>query len=120
MLMKTAKRKELIEARNHADSVVYTTEKTLKDNGDKVPADLKTEAEEGAKKVRDLMTSEDAEAIKKAADDLGQVLQKLGASMYQQPEGDATQPQDGEQPGGDGPAPDDGGEDVVDGEFKNA
>ncbi len=114
------KRKELIEARNHADSVVYTTEKTLKDNGDKVPAELKTEAEEGAKKVRDLMTSEDAEAIKKAADDLGQVLQKLGASMYQQPEADATQPQDGEQPGGEGPAPDDGGEDVVDGEFKNA
>lgn len=114
------KRKELIEARNHADSVVYTTEKTLKDNGDKVPADLKSEAEESAKKVRDLMTSEDAEAIKKAADDLGQVLQKLGASMYQQPEGDATQPQDGEQPGGEGPAPDDGGEDVVDGEFKNA
>ncbi len=118
------KRKELIEARNHADSVAYTTEKSLKDYGDKVPADLKTQAEEGIRKVRDLMNSDDAEAIKRAADDLGQVLQKIGAGMYQQPGSDPQSAAPGSEPphGGSGPASGDsqGGDDVVDGEFKNA
>ncbi len=115
------KRKELIEARNHADNVVYTTEKSLRDFGDKVPAELKTQAEEGIKKVRDIMTSEDPEAIKKEAEELGQVLQKLGASMYQQPEAGQAPNPEGSEAGDAGPAtPPDGGEDVVDGEFKNA
>ena len=78
------KRKDLIEARNHADNTIYTVEKTLKDLGDKVPADMKTKAEDGAKKLRETMTSEDAEVIKKATEELTQVLQGIGAAAYQQ------------------------------------
>ena len=117
------KRKELIEARNHADNVVYTTEKNLREFGDKVPADLKTQAEDGIKKVRDLMNSDDAEGIKRAADDLGQLLQKIGAGMYQQPEaGQQPGPEAGYQAPQDegGPSQAPGGEDVVEGEFKDA
>jgi molecular chaperone DnaK len=115
------KRKELIEARNNADSVVYSTEKLLRENADKIPADMKQQAEEGAQKVRDAMTSDDAETIKRVTEELSQVLQKLGASMYQQPEaGGATDPQAGQEGGQQAPPSGDGGEDVVDGEFKNA
>jgi molecular chaperone DnaK len=115
------KRKELIEARNNADSVVYTSEKLLRENGDKVPADMKQQVEEGVRKVRDAMNSEDVETIKRASDDLGQVLQKMGASMYQQPEaGGAAGPQGDQDGGQQAPPSGDGGDDVVDGEFKNA
>jgi len=115
------KRKELIEARNNADSVIYTTEKLLRENADKVPADMKQQAEEGMQKVRDALNSDDAETIKRASDDLGQVLQKMGASMYQQPEaGGAAGPQASEDGGQQAPPSGDGGDDVVDGEFKNA
>jgi molecular chaperone DnaK len=115
------KRKALIEARNHADNMVYTAEKTLKDFADKVPADQKTKTDEQIKAVRDLMASEDVEAIKKATDDLGQTVQAMGASFYQQSGPEAGGPES-TPPGG--PAPDGGSTppegDVVDGEFKNA
>ncbi len=115
------KRKDLIEARNQADSVVYTTEKSLRDYGDKVPADLKSQAEDGIKKVRDVLNSDDPTTIRKAADDLGQILQKMGASMYQQPETGQTPGAGTDNTGSTGgPSSNDGGEDVVDGEFKNA
>jgi molecular chaperone DnaK len=113
------KRKELIEARNHADNTIYTTEKTIRDLGDKVPADLKAKAEAGSKSLRDLMNSEDVAAIKKATEDLGQVLQSIGAAAYQQQAG----PTPGSADPGAGPANGGGsqpsGDDVVDGEFKS-
>ncbi len=110
------KRKELIEARNHADSLVYTTEKTIKDLGDKVAPDMKSKADDAIKKVRDALTTEDTETIKKSTDELGQILQSIGTAAYQQ-QGPSS-PEAG--PAGDasgGPAP--SGEDVVDGEFKS-
>ena len=116
------KRKELIEARNHADNLIYTTEKTLKDYGDKIPADKKSAAEEAAKKLRETMQANDLEAIKRDSDHLGELLQQLGASMYQQP--GAAGPGDmGGGPAGDagsGPAAGPSGDDVVDGEFRSA
>jgi molecular chaperone DnaK len=119
------KRKDLIEARNYADNVAYTTEKTLRDLGDKVPGDLKKQAEEKVKAVRDSMNGEDPQAIRQVADDLGQVLQKIGAAAYQQPgAGPQPGPESGPSagPSGSGPAsgPAGGSEDVVDGEFHNA
>jgi molecular chaperone DnaK len=114
------RRKELVEVRNHADNTVYTAEKTLRDLGDKVPADIKSQTEEGVKKVKDLMNSEDVEAIRKAAEDLGQTIQKIGAAAYQQttppPAGGETPPPGGNNGGDSGSS----GDDVVDGEFKNA
>ena len=113
------KRKQMIEARNHADNLVYTTEKTLREQGDKVPADLKTKAEEEIKQLKELMNGEDVEAIRKATEVLGQTIQQIGAGMYQQPGAAEAGPDMGPDMGGDaGPEP--GGEDVVDGEFKNA
>jgi len=115
------KRKELIEVRNHADNTIYVAEKTLKDLGEKVPADLKQQTEENISRLRTLMSSEDVDTIRKTTEELGQVIQKIGASAYQQP-GAGPQPQPGSPPpedGGQGPAQEPGGEDVVDGEFKS-
>ncbi len=114
-------RKALIEARNHADNMIYTAEKSLKDFAEKIQAEQKTKAEEQIKAVRDVMNSEDIDAIKKATDDLGQTIQAMGASFYQQAGPEAGGPDTGA-PGGPaeegGSTPPDG--DVVDGEFKNA
>jgi len=109
------RRKELIEVRNHADNAVYTAEKSLRDFGDKVPADVKQKIEDKVKVVRDVMNTDNPDAIKKATEELGLEIQQLGASMYQQPGPEAPGAAEGEQP----PSTD-GGEDVVDGEFKNA
>ncbi|MEX0617303.1 MAG: molecular chaperone DnaK [Candidatus Woykebacteria bacterium] len=81
------KKKELIEARNIADSLVYTAEKSLKDAGDKVPADIKTEVEEKAKEAKEAIAGEDLEKMKKAVDELGQSLQKIGPAMTETPPG---------------------------------
>jgi molecular chaperone DnaK len=115
------KRKELIEVRNHADNMIYTAEKTLKDFADKIPADMKTKTEDGIKKVKEVLASEDAAAIKKATEDLGSIVQGMGASFYQQPgaagpeAGAGAGPEPEQGPASSGPS--DG--DVVDGEFKN-
>jgi molecular chaperone DnaK len=112
------KRKELIEVRNHADNVIYTTEKLLRESGDKVPEDTKKQAEEKIKSLRDLVNQDDAEAIRRTADELGQIVQQLGASMYQEQPGQQAAP--GGESGEQGGSTSDGGDDdVVEGEFKN-
>ncbi len=105
------RRKDLIEARNHADNLVYTTEKSLRDLGDKVDAGLKTKLEEKVNGVRDAMNGEDVELIKRLTDELGQSLQEIGQQMYQQPGAE------GAAPGDNGAAPASDDEDVVEGEF---
>jgi len=108
-------RKELVEVRNQADTVIYTVEKTLRDGGDKISAEARQEADSGVQRLRSVMTGDDVEAIRKASDDLGQIIQKIGASMYQQPEAQGEQPNPPQ--GGPGEPP--SGDDVVDGEFRN-
>ncbi len=108
------KRKELIEVRNHADNTAYAAEKALRDFGDKVPAEIKSEVEAKAAEVKKVAQGEDVAAIKSATEALGQVIQKIGASVYQQgpnvPGSDA---------GGAGPNPNpEAGPDVVEGEVK--
>lgn len=78
------KRKELIDLKNTAETIVYTTEKMLKDAGDKVKAEDKKAIEEKIEALKKVKDGEDKEAIKKAADDLAQTAQKVGAAMYQQ------------------------------------
>jgi len=109
------KRKELIETRNNADNAVYAAEKVLRDLGDKIPAELKSNVESEVQKVRSVMGNEDAEAIRKATESLNEVVQKVGAAAYQQAgPTDGAGPNTGEAPGGPGD------EDVVEGEFRNA
>ncbi len=112
-------RKELIEARNQADNLVYSAEKVLKDLGEKVPAELKSQVDDGIAKVRGLMESEDVEALRREIEALSQIVQQVGAAAYQQGEPQAGPPPGAEQ----GPTPEDGGfgnDDVVDGEFRDA
>jgi molecular chaperone DnaK len=109
------KRKERIEARNNADSAVYTAEKTLRDLGDKVPADVKNEVEAKAAALKGILETGNVDDLKRQTEDLGQSIQKIGAAMYQQP--GATPPPDMGGMGGDAGPTGPGGEDVIDGEF---
>jgi molecular chaperone DnaK len=118
------KRKELIEARNNADNLAYSAEKVLKDLGEKVPGDLKSKVEDGVAKVREVLDSNDIEAIRKASDDLNEIVQQVGAAAYQQAEPAAGAPSGdpGEGAAGDGSGDtnDTDNEDVVEGEFRDA
>lgn len=89
------KKKETIEAKNLADSLIYTTEKTLKDAGDKVSAETKKEIEEKIEALRKVKDSDNIEEIKQKTEELSQAIQKVGAQMYQQTQ-QQTPPQEGE------------------------
>ena len=107
-------RQEEAEARNQADSMAYQAEKTLKELGDKVAADLKEKVEDKIKAVREALNGSSVEAIRSASEELSELIQQVGAQAYQQ--ADATPP-----PGGDsGDAGGSAGEDdsTVDGEFR--
>ena len=108
-----AKRREEIEVRNSADSLAYTAEKTLRDYGDKIPADVKQEIDAKIAGVKSALQGQDIESIRSAVQELSQSMQKVGASVYQQP----GQPPPGEEgPGEKGPA--EGEEGTVEGEFR--
>ena len=92
-----AKRKEEVEVRNSADSLAYTAEKTLRDHGDKIPADEKQEIDAKIASVKSALQGQDVNVIRNAMQELSQVMQKVGASVYQQPE---QPPPGGEEPGG--------------------
>ncbi|WP_243440006.1 molecular chaperone DnaK [Fundidesulfovibrio soli] len=113
------KKQEVIEARNHADTLVYTTEKTLRDLGEKVEAVTKAEIEAKIERLKEAMKGDDAEAIKKGTEELSQVAHKLAEQLYQQqgaqpggPEAGAAGAAGGAQPGGHGKD-----EDVVDADY---
>ncbi|RJO59088.1 molecular chaperone DnaK [Candidatus Parcubacteria bacterium] len=76
------KKKELIDTRNLAENLVFTAEKSLKDAGDKVSKDVKKEIEDKIEAVKKVKDGDDKDAIKKASDDLGQTIQKIGQAMY--------------------------------------
>ena len=77
-------RRDEIETRNAADSLAYTAEKMLRDNADKIEADLKTEVEAKIEAVRTALQGTDADAIRRAIDDLNESLQKIGQAVYGQ------------------------------------
>ncbi|MBL8100790.1 MAG: molecular chaperone DnaK [Anaerolineales bacterium] len=78
------KRKELIEAKNHADNTVYAAEKALREFGDKVPAEVRSDIESKVAEVKSVAQTEDVEKMKSATEALGQAIQKIGASVYEQ------------------------------------
>lgn len=107
------KKLELIEARNHADSLIYATEKSLTDLGDKVDAALKEDIETKTAALKTAMEGEDAEAIKTAMEELSKASHKLAEQLYAQ----KSQEEGGEQaaPGAASSAKAD--DDVVDADF---
>jgi len=78
------KKKGNIEIRNNAESLVYTTEKTLKDAGEKVPADLKDKIQDKAKELKEVLKNDDFDIIKTKTEELSQSLQEVGTYLYQQ------------------------------------
>jgi len=91
------KKKELIDLRNQADTLIYTAEKAMRDAGDKLAADLKKEIEDKVGELKKVKDGSDYDVLKKAMDDLSQTIQKIGAQMYQQqpPAGQSSSSTDG-------------------------
>ncbi|HAP37760.1 TPA: molecular chaperone DnaK, partial [Candidatus Shapirobacteria bacterium] len=95
-------KRELAESRNKLDATVFSAEKTLKDLADKVKAEDKAKIEEKVKSAKDLLAKTDAkkDEFDKMSEELGQILQTIGAAMYQQEQSaqQATEPTDSESP----------------------
>src|SRR5207237_1312457 len=117
-------RRELVEARNQADGLIHTTERSLQEAGDKVPAGEREAVQGAIQALKDVLGSEDVEQIKAKTEALGQLAMKLGEAMYraQQAPGGEGGPQGGAggpgagQPGGSAGGP--GGDKVVDADFE--
>ena len=110
-----ARRREQVEMRNRADSMIFTAEKALRDYGAQVPEDTRKSIESKIEEVRKALEANDMNAIKRTSDELGMAIQQIGASMYQQ-----AQPHMESQPGSDGSGPGYGepnDEDVIEGDF---
>ncbi|MCA9927861.1 MAG: molecular chaperone DnaK [Anaerolineales bacterium] len=108
-----AKRKETVEAKNMADSAVYSAEKFLSENGDKLPEDKKAAIQSQVDALKSALEGGDAAAMQAATNQLQAVIQEAGAAMYQQGAG----PEGGAAPNGDSAGSD---EDVIEGEFSDA
>jgi len=78
------RKKELAEARNQADSLIYSVEKTLRELGDKVPENLKKEVEDKITELRKVMEGEDINAIRRASDELTQASYRLAEMLYKE------------------------------------
>lgn len=111
------KKKELVEARNAADALMYSTEKSIKDLGDKVDDPTKSQIEEISKRLKKAIEGEDIEEIKRISDELTQSSHKLAEAMYQQASQGAQQAEEGagSEAKPESSAPD---EDVVDADFE--
>ena len=108
------KRKTVIEARNQLDSLVYSTEKTLRENREKIPGDLVTEVEAAVAEAKESLKSEDEPVLKQAAEKLGQFAHRLAEQMYKEASSSAPPPP----PEGEGESKETEGE-VVDAEYED-
>jgi molecular chaperone DnaK len=86
-------KKDKIEVRNHADALIFTAEKALKDGGDKVPAEIKTDVEGKIKALKDILESGSKEDIESKTKELSDTLQKIGEAAYQQGQQAQTEPE---------------------------
>ncbi len=102
------KKKEAVETKNMADTLIFTTEKALKEAGDKITADEKKPVEEKIEALKKVKDSDDIEAIKKASEELSKEAQKIGEKLYKaaqeaqaaqgQPQGQTGETPQGETP----------------------
>jgi molecular chaperone DnaK len=119
------KRREVVDLKNQADQLIYSTEKTLKEHGDKVSADTRGRIESAVNNLKETIKGEDGSAIKKAMENLSDTAQELGKILYEeaakkQAAGGQTSsgPRPSEQKGGEGEVHRKGGDDVIDAEFE--
>jgi molecular chaperone DnaK len=122
------KKREVVDLKNQADQLIYSTEKTLKEHGDKVSAEVRGNIESAVNNLKEAIKGEDADAIKKAIENLGTTSQELGKVLYEE----AAKKQAASAPGGEAaggasagqtPPPEGevkrkGGDDVIDAEFE--
>jgi len=120
------KRREVVDLKNQADQLVYQTEKTLKEYGEKVDAKVRGDIESAVNRLKEAAKGEDGEAIRKAMENLNTTAQELGKILYEE----AARKQAKTQPAGEAPkgkpagAPEEGevrrkgGDDVIDAEFE--
>jgi molecular chaperone DnaK len=106
-------RKEEVEARNIADNAVYSAEKFLREQGDKIPANLRSDTESKIEALKNALQSGDVSSIRQRTEELSQALQQVGAAMYQEGGPSAPPPPGSEPSSGDE-------EDVIEGEFSEA
>jgi molecular chaperone DnaK len=85
------KRQEEVEIRNNADSMIYTSEKTLEELGDKVQPDQKTKIEDLVKELREIIAGDDLPSIKSKTEELTKAVQEVGAAIYQQAQQEQAQ-----------------------------
>jgi molecular chaperone DnaK len=114
------KKQKLIEVKNQADTLIYTTEKSVADLGEKIDPVLRGEIEAKVNHLKDVLKADDADAIKRSSDELAQAAHKLAEQLYQQkadaggaaggPGGPGAAGPGGAQPGG-------GDDDVVDADY---
>jgi len=103
------KKREVVDLKNQADQLIYSTEKTLKEHGDKVSAETRGKIESAVNNLKEAVKGEDADAIKKAIENLGAAGQELGKTLYEEaakkqaastptgePAGQATPPPEGD------------------------
>jgi len=110
-----AERREIIEARNQLDNLIYSVEKTLGEHGDKLPAEQKEAVESQLASAREALDSDDKDALKGAFDQLQAAAHKLAEVAYQPQEGEA-----GAAPGADAGAGAAESDDVIDAEYEDA
>lgn len=117
------KRREVIDLKNQADQLVYSTEKTLKEHGEKVSAETRGKIESATNNLKETAKGEDGDAIKKAMENLSTAAQELGKILYEE----AAKKQGGAKPaenaasepkGAEGEVHRKGGDDVIDAEFE--
>lgn len=89
-----AKKKELVDVRNQAETMIHLSEKTLKDAGDKVKPEDKREVEDAVTAVKGVLHGDDKEKIKAESDKLSELLQKIGAAMYEQNKAEEPKPEE--------------------------
>ncbi|MHC4534476.1 MAG: molecular chaperone DnaK [Planctomycetota bacterium] len=123
------KKREVVDLKNQADQLIYSTEKTLKEHGDKVSADVRSNIENAVNNLKEAVKGEDADAIKKTIENLGTTSQELGKVLYEEAakkqaaSGPQPQPQPGQAEQEPPPPAEDEtkrkkAEDVIDAEFE--
>jgi len=114
------KKRQVVDLKNQADQLIYSTEKTLKEHGGKVSAETRSNIENAVNNLKEAVKGENGDAIKKAIENLGEASQELGKTLYEEaakkqaasaPTGKASPPPEGE-------VKRKGGDDVIDAEFE--
>ena len=117
------KKREVVDLKNQADQLLYSTDKTLKEHGEKVSAETRGKIESAANNLREAVKTDNADAIKKAVENLGTASQELGKVLYEEAAKKQAASAAADSEGQQAPPPEEkvgkkGGDDVIDAEFE--